>query len=322
MRTGIDPSLVNHCKVMEDDGHSFLATVRREMPYQIPTDYISWRFLSAAIALAGSGVKNRQELAKRGDVACWIHSHRTLLWFLKQAPLYCLSKEIIQAFDSTTVDNKQELLKSIKPALYTMLLLFPKGLIKTSEGCDFTFCTVHVSDINNKSKSVAFGHGFELDYLEHEHDLNIQFSTLDSGGNIFFTGFGLYPDGSIVYEERNDLGQDITTSQDEAFLSRMRSIILQTLLVLQFEPNILHMPPTSSYTRSGKGFGRLNFDTETCWRPRILKLDRPAKSSTTGGNGSHKSPRTHHRSGHWRCVDQESSKYTWVRPCLVNAANF
>lgn len=317
-------TLRSQCKVLEKNKDKYLQDIRQDFPYKIPSNYLQWRFLSAALALALESVRRKDFLKETGDLACWLHSHRTALWLFKKAPMYCLSEEVIQSFDRTSVENKEDLLQSIRPALYTMLLLFPKGSVVAPGGDGVSFCTVNVSDINHPEEAMACGYGLSLPLLEHEYQLNIHFSTLTDRGDIFFTGFGLYPDGSIDYDPEAEHGRNSTSSEDELFLEKMRSLVLQTLLVLQFEPNVLHTPSTSSFTTSGKGFGvKSSISGDSFLFPRMLKIEKQRKVSSvkTGASGIHKSPKTHHRSGHWRCLHrgEEGQRFTWVRPAIINA---
>jgi hypothetical protein len=314
-------SIIEICKAFESVNDSHLLLVRRERPYRIPSAYMEWRYISAIVAAALIAMDS-EILAKR-DLATFLHSHRMALWFIKQAPIYCLSESIIDAFDGTDIECKPETLKLLKPAIYSFILLFPKGLIKSGENSPVEFATVNVSDRNKPEEAHGSYKGIEVPYLQHEHDINIHFSCIDNDGNVFFSGMGLYPDGSVRYNEKNELGLNKSEEADRKFLKKMRSLVLQTLFVMQYEPELLQEPSASSYTISGKGFGAKQTEKEIILKPRILAFPvyKPKCISASNG-GFHSSPHPHPRRGHWRKVEKnEGIKLTWVRPTFVGAKN-
>jgi hypothetical protein len=311
-------SIAEICRMFESSNDSTLSFVRRERPYKIPTRYLEWRYISSIIAAALVAIDNK--LIQENDLATFLHSHRLALWLIKQAPIYCLSESIIEAFEGTDIECKPDILRMLKPSMYSFLLLFPKGLIKSGENSPVEFATVNVSDKEKPEEAHGSYKGFEVPYLAHEHDINIHFSCIDNDGNVFFSGMGLYPDGTVKYNEKDELGLNKSEDADRQFLKKMRSLVLQTLFVLQYEPELLTEPSANSYTVSGKGFASSKLvEKEVTLKPRILSFaeSKPRSKSIPLG-GTHASPRPHPRRGHWRRIgDENNRKLAWVKPAFV-----
>ena len=302
--------------MFESSNDSTLSFIRRERPYKIPRMYLEWRYISSIVAAALVAIDNK--LIQGNDLATFLHSHRLALWFIKQSPIYCLSESIIEAFEGTDIECKPDILRMLKPSMYSFLLLFPKGLIKSGENSPVEFATVNVSDKEKPEEAHGSYKGVEVPYLAHEHDINIHFSCIDNDGNVFFSGMGLYPDGTVKYNEKNELGLNKSEDADRQFLKKMRSLVLQTLFVLQYEPDLLSEPTERSYTISGKGFACPKDEKETILKPRILSLPFRPKRASTPNVGTHASPRPHPRRGHWRRIgDEDNRKLAWVKPAFV-----
>ena len=90
--------------------------------YKMPPNYIDWQILSGIVAIAISTCE--PDFAKV-DVSAFIHSYRTALWFAQNAPIYCLTPEIIEAFDRTDALHKTGVLAGWQPSLPTFLLGIP-----------------------------------------------------------------------------------------------------------------------------------------------------------------------------------------------------
>ena len=48
-------TLRSQCKILEKNNDEYLQKIRQDLLYKIPSNYIQWRFLSAALALALEG---------------------------------------------------------------------------------------------------------------------------------------------------------------------------------------------------------------------------------------------------------------------------
>lgn len=312
-------SIQEATKVLETTESQTLDMVRRHLPYKFPSNYIQWRYLSGIIASSLIAQRNQ---SFHGDLASQLHSNRTSIWFLQRNPIYCLSEGLLSDFLNTDIIDKPRMLRSLKPALHSFILLFPRGRIVSSENSEIGLAIVHVSDVNKPELSQAAGCGLTIPYLKHEHDLNIHLSTIDSAGCLWFSGMGLFSDGSVEFDDAADYGADNCLPNDKQFLWQMRCLVLQTLLVLQYQPQLItdQEMPLQHYAKGGtKGFSSKTNPKEKFLRPRLLDSVplAPVKKSKRASTGTHASPSPHTRRGHWRFLEGHNDP-VWVRQAKVN----
>ena len=308
------PSIKNLVSHLERSKDKYLELVRKTYNYKIPSGYLGWTHLSAVIAL---GIISKNVGYWEIDRATFLHGHKCRLWFVKSAPVYCLKDDLLEKFSKT--DVHQSLLQDLKPQLPSFILLLPKGKIVSPEGYAVNFFIVHVSDRNFPENSQGIFRGIEADYLPHEHDINIHFSTVDTDGNVWFSGMGLYPDGSIQFEDGVDGGIE---QKDVGFLESTRSLVLQCLLFMQYEREAL-TGVLPAEVRGVVGFGGTNIEKQKALYPRWLRdASSEPKSKKVVNRGEHGSPMSHWRRGHWRQASvgekRAEKKVIWIRPTFVN----
>ena len=300
-------------KLLEADKNPILELVRTHRPYKTPKGFMDWRALSAIVALCLDMYSDQSQ-----DLASRLNASRTALWFVQDAPMYCLNKELLRAFEQSDVEQNSGLLADLRPPLPTFILLFPQNSIKTPEFGVLDFCVVHLSDVEHPEYSIGEAFGIEVPYLKHEHDRNLHWSGVDTKEVVWFSGCGLKDDGRVIHSRR-DLGEEKTTDQDHDFLSKIRSVILQCILTLTYAPELLEKEPVKVGTTRKYG---MRLDHEPTWRyPRWLGKEYSTHSSSNGG--THASPRSHWRAGHWRRVvvgsrELQERKWVWIQPVLVN----
>jgi hypothetical protein len=126
-------------------------------------------------------------------------------------------------------------------------------------------------------------------------------------------------DGSINFEGGQSEGSASFEDGDDRFLNTLRSLVLQCFLALQYQPELLSDVelPTQK-----KGFSKPNEQEPSYRVPRWLGKDFKSKRSSESSTGTHSSPRTHWRRGHWRRVavgqGRTERKVIWIQPVLVN----
>lgn len=309
--------------VERTDDSGLLKKIRSLRPYKIPTGYMQWRELSAIIALGceGFGYDNP-------DLASRLHAQKSALWFIQNAPIYCISEELLQAFNNTDIVNQKELLANLQPPLFTFILLFPQGKIISSEGNSFDMIVVHLADKNYPQRSQGSAHGINVPYFPHYQEKNFHWSGTDSEENIWFSGMGLKSDGEVIFSETIAAGSLAVNKKDEIFIEKIRAIALQSMLALAYEPELFEDANQSHIkTPKSKGFGvRSSDDANKIWYPRWLgksfdsQVRLTPQASYQGGHGS---PRTHVRRGHWRRVafgaGRTQREWRWIQPTLINA---
>jgi len=83
-----------------------------------------------------------------------LNASRTSLWFVQDAPIYCLNTELLRAFEQSDVEQNSRLLADLRPPLPTFILLFPQNSITTPEGGVLDYCVVHLSDMDHPEYSI------------------------------------------------------------------------------------------------------------------------------------------------------------------------
>lgn len=318
------PSLSLYCQWIED-AQAELVGIVRSRPYQMPKGYISWQRLSAIIAINMGLVREGRETWIQHDIATNVTAFKIAQWFLQDAPLYCLSVELLRAFEQADLSNLYELFEGFEASLPTFMVALPENALQTSEGTTLSFICVHIADEAHPELSQAEGYGIKIPYLQHDGKKNVHMSSIDSGCNTWVSGLtvnnrgGLYDSGKILS------AQDMSTS-DLSDADRMKKVGLQCLLALAYSPELLGEASNPS-SLAGKVTRRHQprATAPKIRQPRWLRSApsaEPIRRAPQGG--SHASPRPHWRSAHERRVpvgkrelgDRKLVKIapTWVNP--------
>ncbi|WP_333307561.1 hypothetical protein [Microcoleus sp. K4-C2] len=129
--------------MFEKINKELLARIRKDVNYRMPSEYISWQVLSQIIAV---GLTTCDLEYAPLDISAFIQSYRIALWFAQKAPMYCLSQELIEAFDQTDALHKPGILCGWQPSLPTFLLAIPKGAIYAPDGASIDYLTISCSN--------------------------------------------------------------------------------------------------------------------------------------------------------------------------------
>ena len=126
------------------------ALVRRERPYKLPRGYLRWEVLSAIVGGNVAAFCNKNVTVQLSrDQASTLNMYRTVLWFVQDAPLYCISKEMLREFQETDILEQDYLLADLEIAVPTFMLVLPENAIHTPEGANVPYFLVHVSARNH-----------------------------------------------------------------------------------------------------------------------------------------------------------------------------
>lgn len=298
-------------KFLESRASNELALIRQKRPYRTPKGYPSWRFLSGQIA----GSLMFRSVAP--DPAAYIHHQRAILWYCQNAPVYCLSKELLRSFHDTDILDQAELLSSLQPPLPTLLLLFPQNAITTPEGDALDWSILHWSDRAHPERSQGSADGYRASAIPHgEHPSNLHWSAVDNGGTLWYAGTTLTEDGRVIFSHDAQVGQNLMDAQEQSFLDQMRSLALQVFLALTYRDDLISI---SRPADRAKGFAQLRKQENAPLFPRWLGKEyvRP-KASYSSGKGS---PRSHWRRGHWRQqaigAGRKQRKVIWIEPTFI-----
>jgi len=221
-------------------------------------------------------------------------------WSQGGYPVYCVRDSLLEDMQQTDVGEKLDLFADIRLAMPSYVLFFPRKSVKSVSG-DGGFIDY-----------VIINHEEIVDHPDYKYV--ITWGAIDSKGCMFFSGKQIRRDGTLK-------SSYFTTDDEEqrkATLS-LRNIVLQSILLLQYYPNIeeemTSLPISPSKAR---GFTKPpeedNSAADTLF-PRWLgrECHVPKANATITGSGRSKSP--HFRRGYWR---RRNNKIIWVRPCAVN----
>jgi len=304
---------------------------------------ISWQVLSQIIAI---GLATCDLEYAKVDISAFIQSYRIALWFAQRAPMYCLTHELIEAFDQTDALHKPGVLCGWQPSLPTFLLAIPKRAIYAPDGASIDYLTMSCSNINHpewnsgKWKSISI-HPFKLSY-----PLYFQYSTVDTHETVWTSGTAVSENGdTLIYDENSDIGRNTLTPEDRVFIRRLRNLVINVILTLEFLPSMVSdidkknlaapkgfgeylkkSKPIDRFPRwLGKGFSISKSDSQLI--EEILEVEETEEQTETENAETkitHSSPIAHWRRGHWRVLESgegkrwKNGKRIWIRPIYVN----
>lgn len=339
------PPQINRNKTLmlfEKSHKQLLGDIREEVNYRMPSEYISWQVLSQVIAIALSTC----ELSyAKTDISAFCHSYRIALWFAQNAPMYCLTHELIEAFDQTDALHKPGIMCGWQPSLPTFLLAIPKGAIWTPDGAYIDYLTVSCSDFNYPEWNSAKWRNFTIEPFNQKHPLYFQFCTVDSKETVWTSGTAIDEAGNnLIYDENSNIGRDTLTREDRVFIQRLRNLVINVLLTLEFLPALvsdIEKKDLVTTKRFGESLNKFKaLDRLPRWLGKnfsITKSDSLDKTEETEEieqqqteieqnkiNRNHSSPIAHWRKGHWRVLESgegkrwKSAQRIWIKPMYVN----
>ena len=313
-------SLSSYCRLIEETQPELVETVRAR-PYKMPKGYISWHQLSALVAMYLAVVKAGIGHRNPDDLPTEIAALRMTQWFLQDAPLYCLSTDLLRAFENADLSNVFELFQGFETSLPTFLVALPNNAVRTVEGSTLSFLCVHVSERDRPELSVAEGYGLKVPYLDHDGQMHVHLSSMDSIGVTLISGLTVAQEGRLYDSGQIMSAQDLSAS-DISDANRMKKIALQCLLALAYSPELFDESDGFSSVTRGTSQHRKQKHPSTR-SPRWLRspVSQPGRRSRQGG--SHASPRPHWRSAHERRVPvgpraKNERKVVRIGPTWVN----
>ncbi len=292
--------------------------INKELPYKIPSKFVSWDKLSSLISLQLNTLNNRKlesALTEVGDAATFHVVHKYSLWFIQKAPIYCISSEVLDAIMNTKINDS--LVDNLSISLPTMMLLFPKTKLNSPDGI-VDHLIVHTSDSNKPELSMGEWNGFRAKLLKNEYSTVVTCSTMDTSSYSWYTAFGI-EDGKIKFNNSSNLGTSVFHSNDKEFVAILRKIAFMVYVMLQSNPEMISEISDSNFKSVGKGFG-VNNATKNIY-PRMINVSKRNKSTPElnkqGKSGSSK--RTHWRRSHYRLINSNGCpKLVYVKASIIN----
>jgi hypothetical protein len=304
----------------------------RKTRYKIPQKYKQWDKLTESIAndltLFSSNSTVNFKLIDRITYTC---SYLIALWAIKDAPIYCITKDIIDSLLRTDLDEVEKILSDLQIAIPTFLMLFPDQGLPTPSGDFIEYIVVHVVEKDKPYNSFGTSRSYPEIILENSifsSDLSVHCGAIDNHkpGYCWNANVNLNPDGTISYEKGGDVGfgKLNMNPEDEEFTNTLRSLSLQILFLLAYEPELFaDIGDLDLVQVSGRGFAKPSaVDVANTRYPRWLGKNYQPNSQNIGG-GTHRSPIGHWRKGHWKRVaigkGRIDRKLVWIRPLRVNS---
>ena len=316
-------SLSSYCRMVEESQPELVEVVRAR-PYKMPKGYIGWHHLSALVAMYMAVVRAGIGHRPQEDIATEIAALRMTQWFIQDAPVYCLSIDLLRAFENADLSNVLELFRGFEASLPTFLVALPDNAVRTAEGSALSFLCVHVSERDRPELSIAEGYGLKVPYVEHDGPMHVHLSSMDSIGVTLISGLTVDEKGQLYDSGRILNPQDLSAS-DISDANRMKKIALQCLLALVYSPELLDESGDSSSV--AKTAGRPQRQKKSSVRsPRWLRPQFSRSVCLSGQGGSHASPRPHWRSAHEKRVpigprEKNERKVVKIGPTWVNPEN-
>jgi hypothetical protein len=316
------PQICNRSKtfdIIADYKKELIQKIRSDRTYKMPKDYITWETLSiiSAICLETSNLEYA-----RVDISTFIHSHRFALWFCHNAPLYCLTPGLLEAFDRTDSLHKPGIFTGWQPSLPSFLIALPRHTIFTPDNAEIDYILIACGSADKPEWNGGHWRDIEIPSYTTEHHHHFQWTTVDSKETVWMSGTAIN-ENKLVYEQHNNFGKSNLTSDDKVFIQRIRNLVVNFLLTLEYSPGLLS-DVVNRETTEKHGFGKPAIVTKSNIRyPRWLGKNYQL-SSTSTQNGTHASPQSHWRRGHWRVLESgegrrwKESKRLWIEPILVN----
>ena len=150
-----------------------------------------------------------------------------------------MTEQLIEAFDQTDALYKPGILRAWQPSLPTFILAIPKGFIYTPDGGEVDYLTISCSDCEHPEWNSGNWQNIQIKPFSLEHDRYFQMGTVDSLETVWTSGTAVKSDGTLIYDERENLGRHIISTEDKVFIQRIRNLAINVLLTLEFSPSLL-----------------------------------------------------------------------------------
>jgi hypothetical protein len=326
----IDPTPVSRKRtlnIFEKLNKNLLAKIRADglrpaslRTYKMPKNYIDWETISGLVSVSLSTYHDG------GDKSTYVHNAKLALWFVQDAPIYCLTPEIVDAFDRTDVLHKPQVMMHWKPSLPSFFLALPEHFV-TPDGGKFDYLLVsNTSSEHPEWHQGRWKHGEVEEKPEVTDNLLFHICTVDSHETVWTSATAIDSQGNLIYQKDANFGSaklsDAVACGAERhrdFIETIRNLVLNVMLAIEHTPE-LFATVTESETKS-KGFGN-NQKPQLARFPRWIGKDYRTKSEPS--DAIRGSVRSHWRRGHWRILESgegrrwKESKRLWIEPILVN----
>ncbi|MEM9814969.1 MAG: hypothetical protein AAF827_00945 [Cyanobacteria bacterium P01_D01_bin.6] len=242
-------------------------------------------------------------------------------------PCYAIKPELADAFNETDLSDSMPMIQ--RDLRHRLIMLPRSSFFIDPEGIRAiaAFVThLSMSERIEESlyvKSLGITHIYGQKELEPSSILgdNIAVTLFSESGESYSSLFNIR-DGNVIFNspEIGGLNENLSVNETN-WLHHVAGIIYQALLYAQ------QITPIEVSEPKSKGFGKASKEKDgfSSLRPRLIGADYVIKkiiSSNDASGGTHASPRTHWRRGHYRRVaigeGRNERKTVWIEPTLVN----
>lgn len=217
-------------------------------------------------------------------------------------PCYWLASELAESLIETDIPDKWS---GLKPFINRGFLLLPKNCIRYSgfgetESIDWLYFEVRT----DKS---------QINVLLDNNEPAILWTSGSDRMSVFF--------GTINLTDKF-LIDDSLSEKDKKIVEQVNKLLLNTMLVLNYKPELLDKPGGES---KGVGFGNAgklpsSFARNPVWIGKVYSQSREYSKPSGRLN---REPREHYRRGHWArrrhgTREKWQYKWHWIEPTIVN----
>ncbi|MEG4803549.1 hypothetical protein QUB63_22570 [Microcoleus sp. ARI1-B5] len=203
------------------------------------------------------------------------------------------------------------------------MVAVPKGLIRTPDSGEIDYLTVSCSDSQHPEWNRGQWRDIKIEPFNLKHHLYFQFCTVDSNETVWTSGTAIDAENNLIYDANSSIGKSLMTLADKEFIQRLRNLIINVLLALEFSPSLLVDVTESEFQSQSKGFGVRSWRVSNIRYPRWLGKNYQSRSVLSEEKSTHSSPCIHWRRGHWRVLESgegkrwKEAKRIWIEPVLV-----
>ena len=281
--------------------------------YRNPHGYLEWERCAAELSAV------TDTLAQDFNALPWAPKILTALsagFCLDQGPIYWLRESLAQALWHSDLPAQ---LPELKQSVKRSLILFPHAQwLADPDGFIPRYVIVqHL--LKGEPLAPLFLRDLKIDLVGPPHD-QIQWATPLPTGGAYAQSSSLL--GNELESKPNTIEPDSqTTDAEHQWLGRITQLIYQCLLLLQLKPDFIDESTVASST--GKTKKKLT-RKERLLDPRWLGTGFEIRTTRNRepSSGTHASPMTHWRRGHWKRVavgeGRKERKIVWIQPTLVN----
>ena len=310
-------------QVVRDDPqlNSIRESIEADRPYRFPKGYQPWRAIASVFALAlGSPEPSAADQTSR------LLRYGAGRWLGLNAPAYCVQTALLRQLEQTDIPYDTKLLAGIS-LLPSALFLLPENALQTPEGASVNWFLASFSDLESPLDA-TYRH-WRFPQSQHEAGVirNLGAALLDTQGTVWWVGNKVDADGTLRRSPARSLGLSPLKAEEIEWMQSITDLTLQLILLASSPDGNVDLEAIKT-PGGGDASSPPKKKAERFWRPRFLRLEdlqderpRRARASSQGPGGTHSSPRTHWRRGHWRNqpvgAGRQGRELRWIRPVLV-----